>query len=755
MFADLAAFNFDYAKLRVGNQTQRTNGESVSTNYFEVLGVAPVLGRTFAAKESERSSSPVIILSDRLWRSRFAADPQILGRRIALDNGRLGGRGRDYTVIGVMGPEFAGVSNPWQPAQYWVPVVQRIVDTELWCEPEHIAPGASVIVGRLKPGVTTAQARALIAVQGIEVHQLQRQRARRDYDSDLVLSVAESRRFGLPFDPRGDVMPRRFAAALIALSAIVMLIAIANLAGLLMARGLTRRAEIAVRMTLGASRWRIVRQLLSESMLLAILGGIAGVLLARVLIGLFVAHTPGEFGFRIPTQVVLDVPIDTRVLLFTTLVCIATGFLVGLVPARQAANANLLSDLGTATIAAPRQARSRLRWILIPQVCLSLVLLLVAGTLVRTLLRSELTDPGYSPDGLVSVEYELPWLARCDSDSRDRIKAALAERDRFQQRLFTTAKSLPATDVGVTLFPPFDRGVSTGIVSRQDFARGGPHHWITRWDITPGYLGTLKIPLLFGRDFGMNEASDRSVIVSESLARMLWPEKNPVGETLALHDPKSTSAPQWREVVGVVKDVRQALSEGERNPAVYVPFKQIIQLGSVVARGHGTPAELIKLLRKVVADASPDAEVVRARTVTDAIAEIRYPRRIAAAVVTISGLLGLLLAIVGLYGVVSYSVAQRLREIGIRAALGAKERDIMSLVIADGFKVLVIGAVLGCVLALSAVRVTSRMVVEMPGIDLEASAAVVLLLAASILLACYIPARRASRVDPMLVLRSE
>jgi putative ABC transport system permease protein len=746
VFVDMLARLRFSSRLTVGGETDQVSGEVVTANYFDLLGVKAMLGRTFVAEDDQASNTePAVVISHSLWKSRFNSDPGILGKRVELDR-------RPFTIIGVMGLEFQGISNPWQASQYWVPIAPWHAGNESVKEFFPTVDRVIVLgIGRLKPGVTAAQGRAIIATMGKQLQQA----FHPDSRESLSLVLLESRRISLPFDPSGKVVPSRLATALMTVTGIVLLIAAANLAGILMARGVTRRGEIAVRLAFGAPRWRLMRQLFTESILLSMLGGVLGLLLARFLVSLFLTSTPGPFGRM---QASLDVPIDIHVLLFTAVICFGAGVLVGLAPALQASKTDLLSSLSGAGIAAPRSVRSRLRhWIVIPQVCLSLVLLLVAGVLVRTLLRVELTDPGYNPNHLVFVDFNLPSPGREHRSSGD-FKAWAEKRRLFDRRVLERAKASPEfISAGTALsLPSSSISMKSWVVAREGFFSKNPQYrWVSRADVSPGYFKTLEVPLLRGRDFDERDvsASPRVAIVCDALARWLWPGKDPIGEFLALHEPGSKYAPKWLEVVGVVKEVKPVLSEGGPNPTVYLPVEQGSYAGAVVARGYGSPAQLIRSLRKAVTDADVTAEISRSGTMTQAIAEIRYPRRMAAAILAVSGLIGLLLACVGIYGVVSYSVAQRIREIGIRAALGAQRRDILKLVIGEGVKVALIGSVLGAILSFAATRIASSYVVAIPAMDWITFIAVLLLLATVILLACYIPARCAARVDPMVALR--
>jgi predicted permease len=548
-----------------------------------------------------------------------------------------------------------------------------------------------------------------------------------------------------------------------AVSGMLLLIAAANLAGVLMARGVTRRGELAVRLTLGAGRWRLTRQLVTESLLLSTAGGALGLLVARWLVDLLIVGTPSRFVRWQIAVMSLDVPLDWRVLLVAAVSCLATGVLLGLVPARQAMRTDLLSGLAGESAGATRVVRGALRhWIVIPQVCLSLVLLMIAGTMTRALIRSEMVDPGYDADSVVLLDAQMPQQPYAPW-TPDRGRQLRAERNAFGRRLLDQAGTAPGiTAVTLSMTTPLMTvplpSTNAWVAPREGFKPDGRHYWTAVMPVSDGYFATLDIRLLRGRTFDERDRADgaRSAIVSEDLARWMWPDRDPVGQYLGRHFPDSPHPPHWMEVVGVVRNVHAPLSDGTWSPTVYEPLEQSeLQLGvTLAARGESTPAELLQSLRQAVAEVDAQAVTSNPRTMREGIGEMLYPRRLAAAVLGASGAIGLLLASMGLYGVVSYSVAQRVREIGVRMALGADRDDIVRLIVREGARVAAAGIALGLMLAYAAIRLASRVVVELPSLDVATLLAVPALLSAVVVLACYLPALRAARVDPMVVLRT-
>jgi predicted permease len=760
VFGSTVAVSHDWARLRSGTDEEHVVGEAVSPNYFDTLGVSPSLGRAFTDDDDAMSAEPVVVISDSLWKRRFAADPTALGKTIQLDWPTITVPGRHYTIVGVMGPQFRGVSSPWAPTEYWVSLIQRGSEEDAAFAVEGFprAPdlpgslGVGVMIVRMTPGASFSRAAAFVSAQ---FSQDQRQRNMSRNSPQFVLE--EARRVTLPFDPLGKLVPASLATALMIVGATVVLIAAANLAGMLMARGVARRAEIAVRLTLGAGRWRLARQLTTEGLLVSVLASAAGLLMARLLVAVFLDDLPAQFGgaFFWSTTVSLDVPVDARVLVFTAAIGVGVGLLVGLAPVRQAFKTDVVGAL-SGSAASPGHVRSRLRhWVVIPQVCLSLALLLVAGIAVRTLLRATTIDPGYQPAQAAFVEFSIRPLSH--PRSAEERAAFLDRRESFQRRLLETAKTLPdVTAVALTMGLPVSPE-SGWVVSRDAFSRGGSYAWVSQAQITPDYFTALGIPLRRGRGFDDHDGpnSPKVAVVCERVAMWLWPDKDPIGQYLALHEPDSTAIPQWLEVVGVVKEVKLPLSEGGPSPWVYVPLNQQTHPYALelVARGYGTPEPMIKRLREAVVAADTNARVLNSSSMISKLNEILYPRRMAAATLGLSGAFGLFLASIGLYGVLSYSVAQRLKELGIRAALGADRRDLIALVIAEGARVAGIGSACGFVLAFVAIHLTSNRVVAIPTLDIATLVIVPLILATVVLLACYVPARRAARANPMVVLR--
>ena len=735
-----------------GGETDRLQGELVTANYFDVLGVTPALGRTFLPEEDRVAATELaIVISHDLWKLWFRADPGVLGQKVHVDD-------RFFTVVGVTMPEFAGLSEPWTPSQFWVTQTQYV-----GVEDKGFSAG---LVGRLKPGVTFTAAQASVAVLGDQRRREQQQQfpgsvIPRAY---VVRHAADVR---MPFNPDASVVPARLLAAVTSVTAIVLLIAAANIVGLFMARGATCTRELAIRRGLGAGGWQLARQVVTESLVLSLVGGVVGLFLARIIVGLYRAHAPA--------QLLVSVPVDMRVVLFTLAVCMGTGLVVALVPARQALSVDVVAGLGGGT-GATKRTRGRIRrWILVPQVGLSLALLLMASVHVRALLAVEFADVGYRTGAdIVVMTTNLGSSDTSLLDDQDQAAAKVrteksAQRSRtFYQNLFERIHQAPdVTAVAVSAGLPVYGGefLQPTVISKDSVLADrrlvdGPFQ---PWPISPGYLQTLGISLLRGRDFNDRDtpSSPHVAIISTGLAKRLWPGQDAIGKSFATGYSSRTPEQQldWLEVVGVINEMNPIVNTGGENPRVFVPLGQrssVPGMMMVLGRGSPTPSHLmIQGLKTAVTGADPLAEVVRVQTMSQIVGDMLYERRLAASILSVSGLVGLLLASIGLYGVVAFSVEQRRREISIRAALGAQRGNIVALVLRESLAVTAAGSLIGLALSVFLLRVASSLVGPVPNADAVTFIAVPLFIATVILVASYLPARRAAQVDPMVGLREE
>jgi putative ABC transport system permease protein len=731
--------------LSADGETDSTRGEWVFANYFDVLGVKPMFGRGLRVEDDALTSTErSVVISCRLWTRRFKQDPAIIGKEIRL--GRWAETPDTFTVVGVMAPEFKGISDPWTPSDFWLTFAHG-----LGKDARRVGFG---VIGRRKPHLSVQQVQAIVTQQGEQWQDSRKVPVPKQYRYRVVGYPASS--IKMPFDPKAAVVPLRLAAALTIVVTAVLLISATNIAGLLIARGVSRTGELAIRLVLGAGARRIARQLLIESVLLAVLGGALGLVGAGWLLNLFRTYTPNRFA--------IDVPMDVRVVAYTALVCLGVGIVIGVVPAIRAARVDLLASLPGAGIGTMRRIRSRLRqWVVIPQVALSLVLLMVAAVHVRALMTIELANLGYTTDHSVVLSFSRRGEP---VDEKADLKA-LAEKNAARSRLFYRQMlgrfaGTGADSVALTTTLPLHTRQSTdySAVAQEDFLAGDAKGiGSSVASVSPGYFQTMGMRLENGRDFDERDSMNTPhvAIVSASIARRLWPGRDPVGRVVAARNsfPAANEKIEWLEVIGVVNEIDPILRDVGQSPFIYKPLSQQWRMdaGTLVARVAGDPQSVVQRLRQAITGADASAEVFRVQTMRQMVAEILYPKRMSAGILAASGLVGLLLACVGLYGVISYSLAQRVHELGIRVALGAERAHIIRMVLREGLALTAIGSVIGFGLTYAAIRITSRMFVAVPALDLVTFVTVPLLLAAVILLACYLPARRAAVADPMIVLR--
>lgn len=729
-------------------ETESIYGEHVAANYFDVLGARAQLGRTFLPEEGQLSSTqPAVVISNEWWTRRFKRDPAIVGKRVRLDN-------KEFTIIGITEPGFVGLSNPWTPSRYWVTSAQ-------YSGAEYVRLGVGV-VGRIRPGLTMGQARAMLVGETEQMSRedadLARARGFRGGAAALPHVVLPASSVRTPFDPRAEVVPARLLSAVTIVVAIVLLIAAANIAGILMARGVARTPELAARRALGASAAQLARQLFTESVVLSLVGGLGGLVVAELLMGIYRALTPPRY--------VVDVSLDLRVLLFTAAVCVTAGLVVGLAPAVQGLRVDIVAALGSAGAGTTRQTRRRFRYgIILPQVALALVLLVVAGVHFRALRGIERAGLGYEIQDRVRM-YAGYW----NPDEAERIKrptkeeaAKRAERSReFYRRVLGGLRSLPqAATVAVTDRLPTYSGDTPGTyISESGFAaRGDNAASATRAAVSPGYFRTMGMRAIRGRDF--DDRDDITgvpvAIVSELLASHLWPGADPIGQRVAAFEAgRPGQKTTWLEVVGVVNEVDPILHDRGEFPFVYVPLSQQWEPGFliVVAQTGGEPSTAIRDVKDAIVGADTFAQVSGIQTLKEVVGEILYPRRTAASLLALSGFVGLVLASIGLYGVVSYSVSQRTREIGLRIALGADRRAIRVLVFREAAAVTGAGVVAGLFISAYALRITSTLIGPMPKTDAVVFWLVPAFVSVVVLLGCYVPAARAAKTNPVETLRA-
>jgi putative ABC transport system permease protein len=700
-----------------GSEQERVYGADVPPEYFDVLGVKPELGRVFTAEE-DRPNSGVVVISHGLWQRRFGGRRDVIGRQLRM-------RSTPMTIIGVM-PK--GFEYPFRADRqdFWEPLNDRPTPDR-----EQRDSHSYYVIARMKPGVSAEQANA-------ELDTISRRLEQQYPDSNAAVLVAGA---SMHEELTRDVRP----ALLILLGAVglVLLIACANVANLLLARAAGRQKEMAIRAALGASRWRVVRQLLVESLLLSLAGGAVGLLLALWGTDLLVAAGPAD----IPR--VSQAGLDARVLAFTLIVSVATGIFFGLVPALQASRPDLTGALKEGSRGSTEGLRrNRFRSALVvAEVAVSLVLLIGAGLLMRSFVRLLQTDPGFDPARVVALDIPL-GRQRYDTPEK---------QDAFFAQLASRARALPNVEAaGVVSNLPFGNSVDQlqlDIEGRPPFPAGAKplaHYTV----VSPGYFETLKIPLRSGRMFDEHDdaRSPNVTLVSESLARKFFAGENPVGRRITPDEGKPTL-----EVVGVVADARRTSLASDAEPEFYVPFGQAAQrrMNLVVRAGVGDPAALTSSLRGAVAELDREQLVWQTRSLDQLVSASVAGRRFNMTLLGLFAGVAMLLAALGLYGVMAYSVTRRTHEIGVRMALGARGSDVLRMVVGQGMRLALLGVAIGLAAAFAVTRVLASLLYGVTTTDPLTYAGLAALLASVAFLASYLPARRATKVDPMEALRYE
>jgi predicted permease len=724
VFSGVLAYRFAPMSLSASGGNERVWGYIVSGNYFDVLGVQPALGRGFLPEEDRtQGSHPVAVLSYGCWQSRFGADHNIVGRQVSINN-------QQFTIVGVAPKGFIGTEIAYAP-EIFVPMMmaKQIEPGSAWLDQR--TDDNLFVVGRLKPGVTPAQAEASLKIL---TEQLGREHPQENEGRGVRLLAPG---LFIP-DIRNSVIT--FSAVLMGVVGLVLLLACVNLANLLLARATERRKEIAIRLALGASRRRLVRQLLTESVVLSLAGGACGLLIATWLNDLVSA-------IKLPTDIALffDLRIDWRVLAFTLGVSLATGILFSLLPALQSSKPDVVPALkDEASMGGFRRSRLR-NALVVVQVALSLMLLVSAGLIVRGLQAAQTMHPGFNPQNAVALSFDLGLQGYDEERGRA-----------FQKEIVERAKQLPGVrSVTLTQNLPLslDYSYTTIYVEGQPPASSNDLPLAVPFYVGLDYFKTLGVALR-GRDFTAQEdqRESRVAIVSETFARKFWHGEDAIGKRFNFNGPDD---PYWT-VVGVAADGKYNSLGEDPKPAVYRPLLREYNAGvTLVARVEGDSQSAIAALRREVQSLDPTLPIFSVKTLTEHMQIPLFPARMAAIVLGSFGVLALLLAGIGIYGVMSYVVAGRTREIGLRMALGADRGNVLRLIVGQGMTLALIGLVLGAIFAVVAARLLTSLLYGVSPNDPATFAAVALLLAAVAFLACYIPARRATRVDPMIALRYE
>ncbi len=733
VFEGLLGHSITQAALGESERADVVWGELVTGNFFDVLKVRMQHGRGFLPEEDATPGThPVIVLSDDLWRKRFGADPNIVGRQIQLN-------GRPLTVVGVAPPDFTGAK--WALGmKFWAPLMSKQIVSggtnnnwmtqrgNHWLE----------VQGRLKPGVTEEQAAAALTSVATQL-QAEYPAARNKDVRVLVVPEREGR-----WDDMAGVV-RLSSGLALALVGLVLLVACANVANMMLARAVVRRREIGIRLALGAGRWRVVRQLLVESLLLSLAGGAVGLVLSFWMTDALTSFFP-----QIAYTIALDVSPDRRALLFTLGISLLTGLVFGLAPAFQATRPDLIPTLKGEAQRAGRARRVSLRnALVVAQVALSLVVLVCAGLFVQSFRHARSIDPGFATSGSYVVSVNPGLFGYEKEQGRD-----------FYRRLAERVRATPGVEAAgfVSWMPLGDSSSSWGPVYPAEQPVPAPGEGMDSHSqiVSAGYFKAMRIPLVEGRDFDERDREGlkpEAVVINETLARRLWPgEASVVGKRMALGRDQADAL----EVVGVARDSKiRTLGEKPRN-LMYVSVDQTYSGGlNLVVRAPGGGEPVVAGVRQAVKEIDGRMPLYNVRTIEQHLTWAFWAQSMAASLATAFGLLALVLAAVGLYGVVAYTVARRTHEIGIRVALGAQARDILRIVLGHGMALTLIGLGAGLVGAFALARLLSTLLYGISPGDPATYILVALLLAVVALIACLIPARRATKVDPMIALRYE
>jgi putative ABC transport system permease protein len=698
-------------------EPEQIPGATATYNIFSVLGVSPAIGRTFLAEEDKPNGRKVVILSDGLWKRRFGGDRNVIGKDIPIN-------GEKYSVIGVMPPRF---EFPMEPtAQIWTPMQ---IDSTNSCGRDCITLRS---IARLKPGVSLAQAKSDM--------DLVTQRLRQQYPEQY-------RNIGIALTPLQEQLTEEIRQPLLVLLAavsLVLLITCANVANLLLVRASGRKPEIAIRSALGAGKSRLSRQLITENMLLALIGGALGIFLGVIGIDVLIRLLPEDM----PIIGIHNVGIDLRVLIFTLGISLTTGFIFGLIPLFQFNDPKLGESLKEGGRNRVGTGNSKIRSLLVvSEVAFALMLLIGAGLLMKSFIQLLNVNPGFQPQNVLTMQLNLP-----DSryPEREQISA-------FYTQLLEKVKSMPGViNAGTTSALPLGGNYTdtTFLIEGQSLEnRKDQGVWFQL--ISKEYLQTMGIRLLKGRYFMDQDNFDapRVVIVTESFARHYFPDGNVIGKRLNFNDPKK---PLWREIVGVASDVKQFGLNKENPIAIYLHQKQSASpFVTLALRTSGNPLNLASEIRSQVWSIDKNLAVSNVQTMEQVVGSTVHTPRITLSLIGAFATAALMLAALGLYGVVSYSAAQRTNEIGIRMALGAEQSDVLKMVVRQGMALAAIGVAIGLMGAFALTRLMSKLLFGVSATDPMTFVAISALLTFIALVASYIPAHRASKTDPVIALRYE
>jgi predicted permease len=725
-FVGITAANIAPMSLTGKGKPERVWGMVASANYFNLLGVRPILGRGFLPEEDNKpGGAPVAVISYRLWQTHLGANPDVVGQTLEINQ-------HPYTIVGVTPAVFQG-SQTGLRSEIWIPIMME----------EQLMPQGDLIhdhhyfwltaLGRLKPGVRPEQAQEEMTLR-LKREAKNYPEEHKGHDSVSVYPLWRN-----PFG--ANQFLSTLLPMLMTIAGLVLLLACANVANLMLVRSVARRREIAIRLSLGANRWRLVRQLLVESLILALAGGLVAFAITFWTAGTFMKFIP-----KTDFPISLGMRVDHTVLLATMVISVLTGVIFGILPALRASGeapiAVLKEDTGSAS-GGMRKARLASA-LVVAQISLSLLLLICAGLFIRSFMSAQHINPGFNPHNVLIATYDLFTGGYSEARGVE-----------FDRQLVAKLEAQPGIQsVALSSRVPLGFGGGSTAVNPEGYVSPANESMETQVAIvTPNYFQTLHIPLVKGRDFTPQDTkrSQRVVIVSETFVNRYWPNQEALGKQL-----NSDLTHEWFTVVGVARDSKVNGLNEKPTPFLYLPQYQVYRATMIVlARTNGDPLAAGKTVEKTIHELSADLVVfdITSLELREQIAS--FGQRVAGTFVGAFGLLALVLAAVGIYGVTSYTTRQRTHEIGIRMTLGASKRDVLRLVLGHGLRLTLIGVILGLTASFALTRFLTSLLLGVTSTDALTFSSVALLLCAVALFACFIPARRAMRVDPMVALRYE
>ena len=723
VFEHLAAIRTSPVNLALADQAERVELAQTNANFFDVFGITPQYGRLFIPQDEQAGHQPVVVVSDSLWQRRFGSDPAIVGKPIMLD-------GTSYTVIGVAPPGFQYPDK----TEVWLPPLQLVPELYPGQDLQNRRMGYLTAVALVKPGVSVPQAAG--EMETITA------RLRQQYPD------TNNRRFNRVVSMHEHLIGETNKLLWLLLGAVtfVLLIACANVANLLLASGASRHKEMAIRTALGASRWRVMRQLFTESTILALSGGAVGLLIAYWGLTAITKLLPGDF------PRLNEIQLDLRVLAFTFAASVLTGILFGLAPALQISRPGVqdaIKESGRGLAGSLRKSRFR-QALIIGEVALSVVLLTGAGLLFRSFMRLQSVDTGF-----VSQQVLTARLTVAGGNYTEHSQFV-----KFYNQVLEKVTALPGVqDAGLINTLPLDKGPTSAFR-----VEGRPVTTPDKWPpanyrtVTPDYFRAMSIPIVQGRGYTERDNDDAPnvIIVNQKLADSVFPGENPVGKRITFGNTDSNGAPRWFEIVGIVANVRSIeLREEAESELYFSAYQDMWPRMSLVVRSSVEPASLGASVRKVVNEVDKTIPVSRVETMEHVVSQSITQPRFNLFLLGLFSAVALLLSAAGIYGVTAYTVTQRTHELGIRLALGAQVSDVLKMILGQGMAVIAVGLVLGLVAAFGLMRLLRSLLFGVGENDPATFVAITLVLFVVALVACYIPARRATKVDPLEALRAE